>query len=356
MICLLTLTYLTLSAWAATTLASCNPDNCLRAVRASQFPTRTLACRSYFSTVITPAPIVVTITNTISVTNTENISLTNTLHATTFETKTFTATSEIPKTTVTVTSITDIILVRRQQTAVPSAIPAFASPCSGSVRFSSACSCVGATAKTVVLAPVTITVHVDQTVSAFTTKTTTVDKTVTDTTITVPITDSTRTVTIASTATVVQGIALRKSLAIKVIRANVAEPVELGYITPGNSPRNSLYGSVGPVPYKFWYDDAGYLTSAAGRLGLQYFSDFHPMAFGSIGGAFYPTDTTLNADRTITNWGINYPGLGGRVRNLFTFYAPGTPDQYLVFVNSDVPVSSPRGVGWWDVTFKAEVF
>jgi hypothetical protein len=41
----------------------------------------------------------------------------------------------------------------RQVTVVPTAIPAYASPCSGSVRYSSACSCVGVTA-TIVTEPV----------------------------------------------------------------------------------------------------------------------------------------------------------------------------------------------------------
>lgn len=37
---------------------------------------------------------------------------------------------------------------RRQQSVIPQAIPSYASACSGTVRYSSACSCVGATAST----------------------------------------------------------------------------------------------------------------------------------------------------------------------------------------------------------------
>jgi hypothetical protein len=37
-------------------------------------------------------------------------------------------------------------LEARQVTVVPTSIPAYASPCSGSVRYSSACSCIGVTA------------------------------------------------------------------------------------------------------------------------------------------------------------------------------------------------------------------
>ena len=48
-------------------------------------------------------------------------------------------------------------LEARQVTVVPTAIPAYASPCSGSVRYSSACSCIGVTA-TVTTAPTPTTV------------------------------------------------------------------------------------------------------------------------------------------------------------------------------------------------------
>jgi hypothetical protein len=48
-------------------------------------------------------------------------------------------------------------LEARQVTVIPTAIPAYASPCSGSVRYSSACSCIGVTA-TVTTAPTPTTV------------------------------------------------------------------------------------------------------------------------------------------------------------------------------------------------------
>lgn len=47
-----------LTAAATTTLSVCNRDNCLRAVVASSFPTRSGAadCSSFFKDTVTPAP------------------------------------------------------------------------------------------------------------------------------------------------------------------------------------------------------------------------------------------------------------------------------------------------------------
>ncbi|KAE9370085.1 hypothetical protein N431DRAFT_484404 [Stipitochalara longipes BDJ] len=77
---------------AAAATPACAADNCLRAVRASAFPTRlgTADCSSYFLTTVTGG-----------------------------------------------------------STVAPSAIPTYASACSGSARYSSACSCVGVTASTI---------------------------------------------------------------------------------------------------------------------------------------------------------------------------------------------------------------
>lgn len=47
---------------------------------------------------------------------------------------------------------------KRQVTAIPSGIPAYASPCSGAVRYSSACSCLGAKAATLTAEAPTVTV------------------------------------------------------------------------------------------------------------------------------------------------------------------------------------------------------
>ncbi|KAF4627125.1 hypothetical protein G7Y89_g11032 [Cudoniella acicularis] len=97
---------------------ACNHDNCLRAVIASAFPTRDGFgdCSSYLLTTVTPA--------------------------------TFTTTITVTATSLVAYKKRDDVLFPRQQTAIPTAIPAYASACSGSVRYSSACSCVSATAST----------------------------------------------------------------------------------------------------------------------------------------------------------------------------------------------------------------
>lgn len=72
-----------------------------------------------------------------------------------FPTSTFNHLSSTSTVTVaTVTSLVDMkkrdegMLLPRQQTVIPASIPTYASACSGSVRYSSACSCIGVTAKT----------------------------------------------------------------------------------------------------------------------------------------------------------------------------------------------------------------
>jgi len=114
------------AAFTTATTTACVADNCLRAIRASAFPTRlgTADCSSYFITTVTPA----TYTTTVTPTNTVTV----------FNNKRRRAAGAAPEPT----------LEARQVTVVPSAIPAYASPCSGSVRYSSACSCIGVTATT----------------------------------------------------------------------------------------------------------------------------------------------------------------------------------------------------------------
>ena len=48
-------------------------------------------------------------------------------------------------------------MVKQQMTVVPSSIPAYASACSGAVRYSSACSCVDVTGKTITAVAPTVT-------------------------------------------------------------------------------------------------------------------------------------------------------------------------------------------------------
>jgi len=101
---------------AATVFANCNHDNCLRAVIASAFPTRhgDADCSSYFAVTVEPETVTVTIANGWVTTTTVEVS---------------------------------------QMTITPTAIPDYASACSGSVRYSSACSCVGVTHATTIIGP-----------------------------------------------------------------------------------------------------------------------------------------------------------------------------------------------------------
>ncbi|KAF3913317.1 hypothetical protein ABW20_dc0102435 [Dactylellina cionopaga] len=92
---------------------------------------------------------------------------------------------------------------KRATTASSATIPAYASPCSGMSRFTSACSCIGVTTQKTVTAPTpSITVTASQTVSV--SKTTSLPETslVTTTDTTETKTSFTATTTVSSVATV----------------------------------------------------------------------------------------------------------------------------------------------------------
>ncbi|MCJ1383135.1 hypothetical protein MMC17_006248 [Xylographa soralifera] len=184
----------------STSTTTCNEDNCLRAVQGSAFPTRhgSADCASYFLTTVTPATSTQTVTVTTSPTTTVTATITNTGTVTDVATITDTATitdvATITDTATAVDTITDIItvpvtetitagvpapplptipakakralngdlrghsvtLAPRQMTVAPSSIPSYASACSGSARYSSACSCIGVT-KSTTTAPTPVT-------------------------------------------------------------------------------------------------------------------------------------------------------------------------------------------------------
>jgi hypothetical protein len=93
---------------------------------------------------------------------------------------------------------------RRQQTVVPNAIPSYASACSGAVRYSSACSCVGVTARTTYApTPVTtITVSSTYTPTTVTVSRTVLTRTGTATIATETVTTTDATVTAVATVSV----------------------------------------------------------------------------------------------------------------------------------------------------------
>ncbi|MCJ1323084.1 hypothetical protein MMC15_008435 [Xylographa vitiligo] len=251
----------------ASTMMVCNENNCLRAVQGSAYTTRhgTADCSSYLLATVTPSTSTVTTTMTIytpstviddvtatTVVDTETIdtidvTATSTLDVTAVQTVEeittstidvtvvatdsitvqATATTAVSTATVTSTVITVTVAARsdqqrnvdlqpRQVTVTPSSIPAYASACSGSAGYLSACSCVGVTRSTTTVATPLTTTTVTVTSPAFTTLTTTdstavvttVDSTstvlTTDSTLVVTVTDSTSTFyTIDATATVV---------------------------------------------------------------------------------------------------------------------------------------------------------
>ncbi|KAK6344152.1 hypothetical protein TWF696_007794 [Orbilia brochopaga] len=200
----------------------------------------------------------VTATNTISVTATsiEGVTETDTVKETATAEAHHTATNVIPETvTVTATAYIDPLELRkRQQTDIPSLIPTYATACSGEVRYSSACSCMGVTASTITIDASTTTVTTSTTVTASTeTDTTTIATdyvTVTVATTTVEITDTTLTATsIVATATNTQTVRLSERFAIKVdgspngeflLKSNVADRAYVGDA-----------GASGPLLFKF---------------------------------------------------------------------------------------------------------
>ncbi|KAL8389698.1 hypothetical protein RB595_009028 [Gaeumannomyces hyphopodioides] len=196
----------------------CNADNCLRAVRATQFPTRLEACSSFVVTTVTPATS--THTETVKVTA-ETPVVTLSVTDTTVNTVTATSTVKVDQTltltTVTQTQTQTLGTPQKRAeggadsngavTVVPTAIPAYASACTNAARFSSACSRAGVTGGvTTAPTPVT-TVYVTETQApAASTRTLVVDTTVVPTTAETVSVTLTSTASATATATVVVGL------------------------------------------------------------------------------------------------------------------------------------------------------
>lgn len=144
--------------------AVCNADNCLRAIRNTARP-GLADCSSFLAATVTPATSTVTDTLTFSTTPTLTFEVTDTF------TNLATATEVVEQTTTetvtnTVTVHAGITLRKRQATVIPSDIPRYATACSGTVRYTSACACLGAgSATTITVAAPTTTVTVSETVT-----------------------------------------------------------------------------------------------------------------------------------------------------------------------------------------------
>ncbi|KAF3936658.1 hypothetical protein ABW19_dt0207408 [Dactylella cylindrospora] len=152
---------------------------------------------------------------------TDDVTAISTVYETTTVTLYSTATDIVPV-TLTVETTAYQNLAKRQQTDIPSSIPAYASACSGAVRYSSACSCIGVTPTIVTLEASTITVSADATVTQTTVTTTIIVATdyVTEVaaTNTIVTTDATLTQsTTVATATHTNYISLSQRFAVQIV-------------------------------------------------------------------------------------------------------------------------------------------
>ncbi|OIW32481.1 hypothetical protein CONLIGDRAFT_630168 [Coniochaeta ligniaria NRRL 30616] len=180
---------------------SCNADNCLRAIRATtRLPQASTDCAAILDVTVTPSIVTVTEYSTVLETNTATIptTLVQTVHDTLTTVVRATSTVEASET------VTVQPAKRAVSDGVPACAPAYASPCSGLVRFSSACSCIGVTAKTVTAAALstTVTLPATNTISTSIIEPVETDySTVDDATVTQTTTDATVTSTVLTTVT-----------------------------------------------------------------------------------------------------------------------------------------------------------
>ncbi|KAK6522429.1 hypothetical protein TWF281_002990 [Arthrobotrys megalospora] len=174
----------TATAIALRNRAVCHADYCLRALRASQIPTRlpqaSADCSSLLALINGEQHVTATVTEETTVT----ASTTITLGVTAIANFTITQTTTVAEETITLTlPIPGPGTVKKRQVAT---IPGYASWCSGTVRFTSACACIGVTSASPALTSshtetvlATITVPVTETVYTTTTATTTFGATAT---------------------------------------------------------------------------------------------------------------------------------------------------------------------------------
>lgn len=191
---------LVLASSASLAAATCNPDNCARAVTGTQaglaFQSSAKAdCSSFLQATVYPATVTSTVTTTIfpftatqtsisttfeqtstvyPFTETDFSTTTTFIQSTTDSTTDVVASTETDFLTVGTTTVTDFVFtnipttVQPQKrtitpdapvgTVQPTAVPAYASACSGTVRYSSACSCFGVTETTITMpTPTTFT-------------------------------------------------------------------------------------------------------------------------------------------------------------------------------------------------------
>ncbi|KAK6523594.1 hypothetical protein TWF281_001575 [Arthrobotrys megalospora] len=194
-------------SYATGSRSGCSADNCLRAIRAtSRLSSASAACSAYIEKTVTPPTVTVTEYHAISEVAQE------TVYTTRVDTFFYTFTSVIEKTATTVlpgttltTTVYNPALKKRQAAAT---IPAFASPCSGQVRFTSACSCIGVSVPNTVTLPTPTETLVLTTTTTYSTEThtatvETISTTITDATVSVSNTVATVTLQGPSSTTTI---------------------------------------------------------------------------------------------------------------------------------------------------------
>ena len=209
-------------------------------------------------------------------------------------------------------------------TVAPSSIPTYASACSGSVRYSSACSCIGVT-KSTTTAPTPITTT---TVTATTVQTSDVTMT-SSATLVVDVTTTILDITTVTTATVADCLAPTATFVLTAVGGTFAG--EFAYLAPinsgdGDGDMGILFGNQFSSS-SFSIDAAGHLFSgnvyANSDAGVpQDFVFFNTAAVIASAGFSYTTCTILptrmlqcNNDletmfQTCPSFsGVNFPGL-----------------------------------------------
>ncbi|MCJ1437630.1 hypothetical protein MMC27_007017 [Xylographa pallens] len=289
---------------------TCNANNCLRAVVASDHTpgpsSASKDCSSFFKKTVTPAT--VTSTATVYVTTTAatatliNI---NTIQATTLETVQITTVPTIQVTIVetavpiqtvlstVLTTVTDdftvtvvdkrevsasgmrhmldykgIALEPRQMTVAPSSIPAYASACSGTSQYSSACSCIGVTpTTTTVTAPTTTTtktITVSNTATSTVQASTTIENTILTTIITTIPTTIINTIitTIPSTEVIVTTVPTTLDVTSTVLAC--AEPTPTFFLQAVGAGVTGEYAAVAAADSGFSDQTISFVTNMAG--------------------------------------------------------------------------------------------
>ncbi|KAM0335510.1 hypothetical protein ACHAQA_000558 [Verticillium albo-atrum] len=143
----------------------CNADNCLRALRNTARP-GVADCSTVLRFTVTPAAVAITETDIVTATPTVTVE----------ETQTDTVIETVE---VVVTPTITFRKEKRDLEDAPATLPAYASACSGAVRYTSACECLGVFPTVTTAAAPTLTQLVEETVAPTTITETVIVATVT---------------------------------------------------------------------------------------------------------------------------------------------------------------------------------